>query len=858
MKLNFLKVLMFLACFSSFLLFPINSLYSQDDPYGVNDEAMDEMQLDSDLQPRESLVGIINIALSFLGLIAVIIVIYGGFVWMTSGGNEEKINNAKKILKNGLIGLVIVLLSWGIVTWLLGVFSDSEGGPGFTDPSQPSIDPGWGAIGSCTIDSVYPEPGQKDVPRNTSIMMSFKEELDPSSVCVTEKGGSDSFDCSQESGWINPDNIEIEASHQENNLINAKARLTEDKKTIVVSPQVYLGTSNGYTDYTITISGFKKEDGEFMLATCSSDWFSWTFEVSDKIDLTPPKVVSGGIFPPPDNKRDGKVSLESENASGNIEVFDCLTPYQAGEILNASSIEGSASIESTYINNNYNENYTTLELTAGTGGQVQLKGIYDDDIESLGVSTWQDNQVVFSNFYNLTLELEEDYESGNQWEIEVQPRVLADTLTISSTVYSFTETGEENNSIAVPSECNVSQQAENIYNVINLHSDIDVNLEGSNIELTARVAGSSGNSINLTTTNSEALDITPMSGGSDSESGYETNDMPDQPRNTTIQINFDKAMNPLTMSGNSSNLEDSIKVVNLENDGEIVDGTFYINNNYQTVEFVSDNECGENGCGETIYCLPENSHIEVQLVAAPLQECSNDDDCAISQPFTQCNASDLNHPVCQDNDGNYLPTSDGFSGVMDTSFNSLDGNRDGSASGPQTFYDENIGNTDYGDNFKWSFYITDEIILDPPKITSIHPNQGDSIVGEEDIKIVFDSLMRSHTLKTGSTITTGPQGSVEHKRINLFSGADTVGYWIRSENIDSDLSGDPDYTKVNIKHSGLSPSTSWRSQVGSGVENIYQNCFKPSASVNCLATESNPSCCFNQPTSELNPDGNCP
>ena len=113
---------------------------AQGDSYGVNDEAMDEMQLDSDLQPRESLVGIINIALSFLGLIAVIIVIYGGFVWMTSGGNEEKINNAKKILKNGLIGLVIILLSWGIATWVLAQFSgDGELGQTCTPGEVESV-----------------------------------------------------------------------------------------------------------------------------------------------------------------------------------------------------------------------------------------------------------------------------------------------------------------------------------------------------------------------------------------------------------------------------------------------------------------------------------------------------------------------------------------------------------------------------------------------------------------------------------------------------------------------------------------------------------------------------------------------
>ena len=52
---------------------------------------------------------IIQLFLGLLGLIALVIVLYGGFVWMTSGGNEEKISQAKKILSAGVIGLVIIL-----------------------------------------------------------------------------------------------------------------------------------------------------------------------------------------------------------------------------------------------------------------------------------------------------------------------------------------------------------------------------------------------------------------------------------------------------------------------------------------------------------------------------------------------------------------------------------------------------------------------------------------------------------------------------------------------------------------------------------------------------------------------------
>ena len=61
----------------------------------------------------------INIVLSVLGLIATILIIVGGFQWMMSGGNEEKIAAAKKLMIAGVVGLVIVILAYAIATFLV-------------------------------------------------------------------------------------------------------------------------------------------------------------------------------------------------------------------------------------------------------------------------------------------------------------------------------------------------------------------------------------------------------------------------------------------------------------------------------------------------------------------------------------------------------------------------------------------------------------------------------------------------------------------------------------------------------------------------------------------------------------------
>ena len=62
---------------------------------------------------------LIRTVISFLGVIAVVIVVYGGFMYMTAGGNDERVKKAKKTITNGLIGLVIVLMSFAIAQFIV-------------------------------------------------------------------------------------------------------------------------------------------------------------------------------------------------------------------------------------------------------------------------------------------------------------------------------------------------------------------------------------------------------------------------------------------------------------------------------------------------------------------------------------------------------------------------------------------------------------------------------------------------------------------------------------------------------------------------------------------------------------------
>lgn len=67
----------------------------------------------------DAMVGIINVALGLLGIVAVIIILAGGFKWMTAGGNDDKVGEARKLIVSGVIGLAIIFSAWAITKFVI-------------------------------------------------------------------------------------------------------------------------------------------------------------------------------------------------------------------------------------------------------------------------------------------------------------------------------------------------------------------------------------------------------------------------------------------------------------------------------------------------------------------------------------------------------------------------------------------------------------------------------------------------------------------------------------------------------------------------------------------------------------------
>jgi len=72
-----------------------------------------------DKSPLTTATNLINTAMLFLGIIAVCIILLGGFKWMTAMGSEEKVNEAQKLMTAGVVGIIIILSAWGIAKYVL-------------------------------------------------------------------------------------------------------------------------------------------------------------------------------------------------------------------------------------------------------------------------------------------------------------------------------------------------------------------------------------------------------------------------------------------------------------------------------------------------------------------------------------------------------------------------------------------------------------------------------------------------------------------------------------------------------------------------------------------------------------------
>jgi hypothetical protein len=254
--------------------------------------------------PRVIIAQVIRVLLGFLGVVAVGLVLYGGYLWMTAAGKAEQVDRARKVLTNAFIGLLIILSAFAIVTFILNRFlSAIGGGPGGGGGPGPCTN--CSALGGGIIEDHYPTRGATDIARNTKVIITFKEPIvvlpdgDPNEEAQSFIKDA-TFSSGTWTGQVNPAIFKlraVDAAGQPTGPPLSMSAVTNSQKLIFrMKPTSLLGNNQTPVWYQATVEPALREtadtnaDGQPDVAMLTP--YDWRFQVSTDVDTRPPRIVS--------------------------------------------------------------------------------------------------------------------------------------------------------------------------------------------------------------------------------------------------------------------------------------------------------------------------------------------------------------------------------------------------------------------------------------------------------------------------------------------------------------------------------------------------------------------------------------
>lgn len=254
---------------------------------------------------------IIAVALTFLGVVFLILMIYAGAIWMTAGGDGKKVEKAKQILINAVVGLVITLAAYGISTFLLNLLGNATGGSGSGSASgSVSVESLSNSLGSGAIRDHYPARNATDVSRNTRLFVTFRDGMDISSFITGYDTNGTPTDVSDDTTAtaINSENVKIyvRANGDSTALTNVAVSFTEDLTTFVFDPADYLGSSTEDVTYAVYLNdAIRDVSGDTVL---DSGGYLWYFTTGTTVDTTPPTVTN--VTPIDGSTKDRNITVQ--------------------------------------------------------------------------------------------------------------------------------------------------------------------------------------------------------------------------------------------------------------------------------------------------------------------------------------------------------------------------------------------------------------------------------------------------------------------------------------------------------------------------------------------------------------------
>lgn len=299
-----------------------------------------------------------------LGIVAVVIILYGGFLWMTSQGEEAQIDKAKKVIINGVIGLAIMLMAVAITQFIITRLlyaTGAYGGPG--GPPGAGYIPKSGSLGQGIIESHYPERGETGVPRNARIVITFKQEMDLGSFIrgfdYNDPASSTKHDLEDQNIKIFPQKDGPASAFK---TTEVQVYYTADHKTFVFRVPL-LGSPTLDVPYLVSLQGgpfgiHKIEGGKRAPAFegAFASGYEWDFTTGTFIDTTPPKVESVVPFADTTNPRNTLIQVNFDEPVDPTTVSGQLPGFT-----NLSVLSGKVAVAGSFAVGN---RYRTIEFTS--------------------------------------------------------------------------------------------------------------------------------------------------------------------------------------------------------------------------------------------------------------------------------------------------------------------------------------------------------------------------------------------------------------------------------------------------------------------------------------------------------------
>ncbi len=63
---------------------------------------------------------VIQVFLSILSLVMIILILYGGYLWLTARGNEQQVEEAQHTIRSAVLGALVIIASAAITSFVIG------------------------------------------------------------------------------------------------------------------------------------------------------------------------------------------------------------------------------------------------------------------------------------------------------------------------------------------------------------------------------------------------------------------------------------------------------------------------------------------------------------------------------------------------------------------------------------------------------------------------------------------------------------------------------------------------------------------------------------------------------------------